>query len=304
MGILDYFVDKAMRKTEQNDSIRLAGKPLPDGVAVVSDIPYCDDGVRGHLLDIYLPENTGGKLPVLIDIHGGGFMSSYKELDRLFGCHMAKRGFLVFNLNYRLAHSDTTVLGQIQDIALATKWIADHLKAYNGDDSRVFLSGHSSGCVLAVMEALIAESPRMQALFNTQSGGFLQYHGLVLDCGLMNFYKKSLPYWGMRSMCFEKNYQQTAYYQNMIWHQIPEFSSLPKMHLISNEKDELRDMTFDFMKLLDERRMTYQLNYQTKGALGHTAILYNPTDKMCAGVLDGITSFLLENPDSTIQPLT
>ena len=39
------------------------------------------------------------KKPILINIHGGGFISSYKELDYLFCNNMAQKEFVVFNIN-------------------------------------------------------------------------------------------------------------------------------------------------------------------------------------------------------------
>lgn len=289
----EYFVGKMLRRFEKSDAEKLAGKALPAGVTAQKDIPYCNDNVRGHLLDVYWPEIIDHKLPVVIDIHGGGFMSSYKELNRLFGYHLAKRGFLVFNLNYRLAYYDTKVPGLIGDIAMATHWISEHLEQYNGDRGKVFLSGHSAGGVLAVMEALIAVNLRIRQLFQIADGGFERYQGLVLDCGMMFFYKKSIGYWGMRTMCFDRGYLKQAYYQNMIWNQIPEIRSLPKTFLISNAKDELRQMTLDFKKVLEQNHVEHTMNFQAGKALGHMAVIYNPGLTECSEVLDEMTAYLL-----------
>ena len=51
----------------------------PEGIDVIADIQYVDDGTRAHRLDLYLPHDSvvrGSKTtPVYIDIHGGGFAS-------------------------------------------------------------------------------------------------------------------------------------------------------------------------------------------------------------------------------------
>lgn len=49
-------------------------------MTVKKDIPYISDGNKYHLLDIYYPENAAEKLPVIIDIHGGGLMYAEKRL--------------------------------------------------------------------------------------------------------------------------------------------------------------------------------------------------------------------------------
>ena len=51
---------------------RIASQTEPEGLEQILDIPYIDDGEKGHLLDIYYPQGTTEKLPVIIDIHGGG----------------------------------------------------------------------------------------------------------------------------------------------------------------------------------------------------------------------------------------
>lgn len=64
---------------------------LPDGIEARIDIPYIEDGHRGHLLDVYYPKDAGQKLPVIIDIHGGGFLYGDKDLNKLYGYHLAKK---------------------------------------------------------------------------------------------------------------------------------------------------------------------------------------------------------------------
>ena len=58
-------------------------RPTP-GITQVTDIAYLPDGHRGHLLDVYYPEGTAEPLPVVIDIHGGGLMYGYKELNKYY----------------------------------------------------------------------------------------------------------------------------------------------------------------------------------------------------------------------------
>ena len=83
MGLKTYFVNKMLVSWEKSDSEKFKGKQISSGVIEKRDINYATDSIRGHLLDIYYPSTYEGKLPVFIDIHGGGFMSSYKELSGL-----------------------------------------------------------------------------------------------------------------------------------------------------------------------------------------------------------------------------
>jgi acetyl esterase/lipase len=293
MGIRSYLVNRMLASWDTSDRARFADKIFPEGVCEETDLPYAQ-GTSEHTLDVYYPSVRSTQLPVLIDIHGGGFMSGSKASDRLFGFHMAKRGFLVFNLNYRLAVSGLKIPDQIQDIARATRWVREHLEHYHGNRDELFLCGHSAGAVLAVLESLMAQSPRMRTVFALGGEDFLPYAGLVLDCGMMTFYQNTLGYWGMRTMVLDRGYRHDAQYNNMLWNQIPELSALPKTFLVSNAKDELRHMTTEFKRILDERNIENRLNYQTESALGHMAIIYNPDSSGCSELIDAMTCYLLE----------
>ena len=56
-----------------------------DDIDKFTNIPYIDDGTRAHQLDIYIPHDAimlaVHNLPVYIDVHGGGFVYGYKELQ-------------------------------------------------------------------------------------------------------------------------------------------------------------------------------------------------------------------------------
>ncbi|MBQ4627652.1 MAG: alpha/beta hydrolase, partial [Clostridia bacterium] len=73
---------------------------------------------------------------VLIDIHGGGFISHDKSVDSVFANVMAQKGFVVFALNYRLAYPEYNVFDQIEDIDKAARWIVEHASSYEGDNKR------------------------------------------------------------------------------------------------------------------------------------------------------------------------
>ncbi|MDR2670450.1 MAG: alpha/beta hydrolase [Oscillospiraceae bacterium] len=291
MGLRSYFVNKLLASWDKSDQARFSNKLFPEGVHQQRDVYYAQGDSRNSL-DVYYPSVGSQKLPVLIDIHGGGFMSGDKESDRLFCFHMVKRGFLVFNLNYRLALSDVKVTDQIQDIALATEWVRDHLEEYNGSRNEIFICGHSAGAVLAAIEALTAQSPRLRKVFDINGHSFVPYKGIVLDCGMMTFYQHGIGYWGMRTMVFHKGYRRDIKYNNMIWNQIAELSTLPKTFLISNEKDELRHMTRAFKRILDEKTIENHLNYQTNDALGHMEIIYNPDSIGCSNIIDDMVAYL------------
>ena len=77
--------------------------PALYNLTIERDIPYLASSRPEHRLDILRPKNTTGPLPVLFYIHGGGFRTLSKETHFLFAMMYARMGFLVVNINYRLA---------------------------------------------------------------------------------------------------------------------------------------------------------------------------------------------------------
>ena len=269
--ITHYIKQKSIRATEA-DIQRIDLSKISPAISQERGILYVDDGLAEHTLDVYFLPNELKK-PILIDIHGGGFISGDKEVNRLFGNTMAQKGFVVFNLNYRLAYPEYTVFDQVIDIDRAVGWILRNAANYNGDVSRIVIAGHSSAGVLAVTECLLCKSGEMREHFGIGERAY-EYRGLLLDCGLMHFYQKSIAYWGMRNMVFPKHYKKMPQYRDMIFEDNPALSALPKTFLITNDNDELKDMTFYFKSLLDKNNVPNTLD--RTGSDGHMGIVFRP----------------------------
>ena len=111
---------------DKSDKKRMATQTPPENVVKVKDVEYLDDGNPYHKFDVFYPDGTIPKegLPVIIDIHGGGWMYAEKGLNHHYCAALADRGYVVFNINYRLV-PDVTVNQQLQDVARALRWISN-----------------------------------------------------------------------------------------------------------------------------------------------------------------------------------
>ena len=103
-------------------------------------------------LNVYVPANTTGGLPVMVYIHGGALVhgaSNYYVSDTLsvFG------NVIVVTLNYRLSifgflsTEDKFARGNyaFSDQHLAIKWVHENIQAFGGDPNRITLVGQSAG---------------------------------------------------------------------------------------------------------------------------------------------------------------
>ena len=260
---------------------------LPEEVTEIKDISYVDDNDPGHTLDIYVRKD-GVKKPVLIDIHGGGFISEDKAMNRLFGNYMAKLGFVVFELNVRLAYPEWTVFDQIEDIDKGVRFALERAGDYEGDKEQLYIAGHSSGGVLAFTECMLSSSPEMLSDFGLEERDYI-YKGLITDCGLMHFYKSSLAYWGMRKMIFPKGYKEDKRYKYLTAENNEYITNLPKAALLTNSKDVLKKMTYYFDEVLTEKNVEHRLFEYGKD--GHTGIIFKPYTDENQAVLKSVKEY-------------
>ena len=129
---------REMRKALDDFSVKMNVDPPAVG-AVHHDVEL-QPGLRADVIE---PKGAGPH-PVMLYIHGGGWiMGSSKTHDKL-ARQCAAEGYLTINLDYRLAPEHPFPAG-IDDCVFAVKWIAANAKRYNGDASRLAIGGDSAG---------------------------------------------------------------------------------------------------------------------------------------------------------------
>jgi acetyl esterase/lipase len=117
------------------------------GVKVLRDVKYGAD--ERNLLDVFSPESAGAPRPVLVYVHGGGFVAGNKRApgspfyDNIV-LWAVRHGMVGVNMTYRLAPAATWPSGA-EDVGRAVDWVAANIRAHGGDPARVYLMGNSAG---------------------------------------------------------------------------------------------------------------------------------------------------------------
>jgi len=119
------------------------------GVKVTRDVKY--GAADRHLLDVFAAQNASGARPVLIFVHGGGFVAGNKRapgtpFNDQVPLWAARNGFVGVNMTYRLAPQNPWPAGA-EDMGAAVRWVRANIAAHGGDPAHVFLMGHSAGAV-------------------------------------------------------------------------------------------------------------------------------------------------------------
>ena len=137
-----------------------AGTSPPAG-AVFKDLAY---GTKSpaQKLDIYLPATGDAPYPVLVAVHGGGFLFGDKEHGQITPVLQGlRRGYAVVGLDYRLS-PEARFPAAINDVKASVRWLRAHAGEYQLDAGRVALWGDSAGGNLAALAGTSGDSPALR----------------------------------------------------------------------------------------------------------------------------------------------
>lgn len=173
--------DKMRKEWKENDAKRDAGLTTPEDIERFDDLVYGEDSVW-NVLDVYRPKEAEGRLPVIVNVHGGGWVYGDKELYQFYGMSLAQRGFAVVNFTYRLA-PEHKYPAPLEDTNMVVEWMYRHQDEYGLDMDYVFMVGDSAGGHLAGLYAAICTNPACAENYRfTVPNGFKPV-ALGLNCG-------------------------------------------------------------------------------------------------------------------------
>ena len=179
MSITSFMLRTAFRRS---DNKRDAGLTTPADVRRFDDIVYGPDA-RRQVLDVYRPRDTGGKLPVIVSVHGGGWVYGDKERYQYYCMSLAQQGFAVVNFTYRLAPR-FKFPAALEDTNLVFDWVLAHAGVYGFDADHVFGVGDSAGAHMLAMYSCICTSPDYAASFAFQPPEGFAPTAVALNCGV------------------------------------------------------------------------------------------------------------------------
>jgi len=123
----------------------------PVAAGTYNDLSYGSD--TKQKFDIYIPETTATRLPLIILVHGGAWSSGDKNDVSAVANFIASQDFVVINTNYRLL-PDFSYPAPLQDFQMLLQWVNQNSEQYRIDVTRVGMSGHSAGGHLIALYAL------------------------------------------------------------------------------------------------------------------------------------------------------
>ena len=174
--------DMIRKMFKEGDDKRDAGLTAPDTIIRYDDICYGID-TKWQMLDVYRPNKMEGrKLPVIVSVHGGGWVYGDKQRYSFYCMDLATRGFAVVNFTYRLA-PEYKFPSSLEDTCLVFEWVLKNADKYGFDIDNIFAVGDSAGAHLLGLYTDMCTNPDYAANFSfTITKGF-KPKAIALNCG-------------------------------------------------------------------------------------------------------------------------
>lgn len=315
-----------------NDARRDANLEIPSDVKCFFDIRY-SEADEVCLLDVYKPKRATKKLlphfdkevsetnsdlqsarnchanckfPVIVSVHGGGWVYGDKKLYSFYCMELARRGFAVVNFTYRLSpeHKFPAALEDTNDVF---KWILKNSSQYNLDAENIFATGDSAGANYLATYAAICTNENFAKNFNFEIPKKLKLNAVYLNCGMYDFVSlsKTLDTKATGGALFKKGgTRQELILASPIFHVEENF---PPTFFVTAEEDFLREQVPPIAKIFCEKRIEFKYKcYRAESArsakgrsknsqkLGHVFML-DLHDKHSAPCLDEQREFFREH---------
>ena len=261
----DRISSKFRTQAQERDSARLAAQFDPaEDLTKVTDIPYLPDGDPAHLLDVYYPSDGQESYPVIVDIHGGALIYGNKELNCNFNYELARRGFAVVSINYRLM-PQVNLADQLRDVIQAMVFLPDLAKQYPLDLSRLFLVGDSAGGLLAFLTAALLHQPNMkERICDTPVPVTPQALGLLFT---MSETKRSMLSMVMAGHIVSDKKKEA--FLNAPTSVLKDTRSLPPTWLMTSKEDFIRKESLGMKAALEKAAIPHEFVDYPKGTAGY-----------------------------------
>lgn len=174
--------DMIRTEFKKGDDIRDAGLTTPEDIVRYDNIVYGVDA-KWQSLDVYRPRKAEGKrLPVIVSVHGGGWVYGDKERYQFYCMNLDQRGFEVVNFTYRLA-PEYKYPAALEDTNSVFAWVCAHSDQYGFDLKHIFGVGDSAGAHNLGLYAAICTNPEYASEYDFEVPENFVPTAIALNCG-------------------------------------------------------------------------------------------------------------------------
>ena len=262
-----------------------------EGLREYRDVPYNNRLGKELLMDIFEPVvEEGTELPVIVNIHGGGLIGGNKNLSVGFCRQLAKRGYLVFSLEYRLIPA-IRVYEQFDDVCAGMDCIGKKLVDFDVDFTRIYIVAESAGAYLATYVAAMKKSQDLQKAIGYKPTN-MKFKAMGLISGMFYTTRKDMLGRFLSRSIYGKDARSIA----MAEYTNPEHPeiiyNIPPCYLVTSKADMLERYTLDFAGELGNKGIEHHLRHMgSDPKLLHAFPVLNPALPESERVIDEIVDW-------------
>lgn len=242
-----------------DDTKRSEGLTTPIDIDRLDNIFYGPDKATNYL-DVYFPKNRKDKLPVIISVHGGGWVYGNKDIMQFYCMSLAQNGFAVINFSYRLAPKYKHPTPFI-DTNNVVNWVFNNADKYGFDIDNIFMVGDSVGANIVTLYCSACLDKKFANELNIKIKDNFLPRAVALNCGLFqmrrgqvdalldSFADEYFPNKGTKEeyeiICVENHIKK----------------GFPISYIATGEGDFLKDQSTILTNILKEKNIDYVYKY-------------------------------------------
>ena len=169
---------------------QLSALDIDQQFRLVPDITYLKASNFDSKLDVIGPEPGQAARPVLLYIHGGGWVGGNKNSKFLHFIPYLEMGMAIVNVGYRLG-SVALAPAAVEDARCALRWVYNNAVDYGLDTSRIIVSGHSAGGHLSLTTGMLPASAGLDGRCPARAPSGGRADGVFAEmpvAGIINWY--------------------------------------------------------------------------------------------------------------------
>ena len=235
--------------------------PLPENVEAFRNISYVKDGDKYNLLDIFIgkPVVDHKKIPLIINVHGGGYVYGDKDLYQRYAMLLASFGYAVISFSYHLApkYKFPTPLIELDKVVSFAKKNAEK---YHFDLENTFLIGDSAGGNLSFIYGVCQSSKDYRNLFN-QLDMAISIKAIIMNCPAFSLFYNGKNFLSMMHGISKDYYGQINSNDARLYPLNYLNKNFPRYLIMTAEKDFLRSSIEKDLHVFNEKNVEYTYIY-------------------------------------------
>ena len=253
---------------KHSDDKRDKGLTTPENILRFDNIRYGQDP-KWNILDVYRPKSVDGPFPVIVSVHGGGWVYGDKDRYQYYCMSLAQQGFAVVNFSYRLAPRHKFP-ASLEDTNSVFHWVLYNTDKYGFDPSRIFAVGDSAGAHNLALYSCICTNPDFAKEFPFSAPDGFAPTAIALNCGVyrIDVSNKDSTTRLMADYLPEKGSSEEIWKISVIDHLT---SAFPPSFIMTSEGDFLAPAALPMVNALKELNVPVEYHYygNPDNVLGH-----------------------------------